>query len=67
MKTILIPVDFSETSSSALKYTLGLIKDLKVGKIILLKTFTSLFMSKSCLPLTLYKLVVRIYKVKELQ
>jgi nucleotide-binding universal stress UspA family protein len=43
MKTILIPVDFSETSSSALNYTLGLIKDLKVGKIILLKTFYKSF------------------------
>jgi nucleotide-binding universal stress UspA family protein len=43
MKTILIPVDFSETSSNALKYTLGLIKDLQVGKIILLKTFYKSF------------------------
>lgn len=43
MKTILIPVDFSETSSNALKYTLGLVKDLQVGKVILLKTFYKSF------------------------
>lgn len=39
MKTILIPVDFSATSANALKYTVELIKDIEVGRIILLKTF----------------------------
>lgn len=39
MKTVLIPVDFSATSSNALKYTLGLIKDIDITRIILLKTF----------------------------
>lgn len=39
MKTILIPVDFSETSTNALKYTTALIKDIDVGRIILLKNF----------------------------
>jgi nucleotide-binding universal stress UspA family protein len=39
MKTILIPVDFSATSSNALKYTVGLIKDIDVGRVILSKTF----------------------------
>jgi nucleotide-binding universal stress UspA family protein len=43
MKTILIPVDFSATSSNALDYTLGLIKDIDVGRIILLKTFYKSF------------------------
>jgi nucleotide-binding universal stress UspA family protein len=39
MKTLLIPVDFSATSSNVLNYTLGLTKDIDVGRIILLKTF----------------------------
>jgi len=39
MKTILIPVDFSETSSNALKYATALIKDMEVERIILLKVF----------------------------
>ena len=39
MKTILIPVDFSDTSTNALKYATELIKDIPVEKIILLKSF----------------------------
>jgi len=39
MKTILIPVDFSETSANALEYAAELIKDIEVGRIILLKIF----------------------------
>lgn len=39
MKTLLIPVDFSATSSNVLTYALGLVKDIDVSKIILLKTF----------------------------
>lgn len=39
MRTILIPVDFSETSSNALKYATELIKDIDVERIILLKVF----------------------------
>ncbi|HEY0176131.1 MAG TPA: universal stress protein [Pedobacter sp.] len=39
MKTILIPVDFSETSTNALKYIAELIKDIEIERIILLKSF----------------------------
>jgi nucleotide-binding universal stress UspA family protein len=39
MKTILIPVDFSETSANALAYATELIKDIEVERIILLKIF----------------------------
>jgi len=39
MKTILIPVDFSDTSTNALKYATEFIKDIPVEKIILLKSF----------------------------
>ncbi|AYL97733.1 universal stress protein [Mucilaginibacter celer] len=39
MKTILIPVDFSETSSNAIKYATDLSRDAAVKKIILLKSF----------------------------
>ena len=39
MKTILIPVDFSETSTNALEYAIELIKDIEVDRIVLLKTF----------------------------
>ena len=39
MSTILIPVDFSETSSNALKYATELIKDIDIERIILLKVF----------------------------
>ena len=39
MKTILIPVDFSDTSTNALKYATELIKDIPVENIVLLKSF----------------------------
>lgn len=39
MKTILIPVDFSETSANALKYAAALIEDIAVERVILLKSF----------------------------
>ena len=39
MKTILIPVDFSETSTNAIKFTADLSCDAAVKKIILLKSF----------------------------
>lgn len=39
MKTILIPVDFSETSANALEYAIEMIKDIEVDRIVLLKTF----------------------------
>lgn len=39
MRTLLIPVDFSETSANALEYAVELIKDIKVDRIVLLKTF----------------------------
>jgi nucleotide-binding universal stress UspA family protein len=39
MKTILIPVDFSETSANALKYVAALAKDMGAERIILLKSF----------------------------
>ncbi|EDM37527.1 universal stress protein [Pedobacter sp. BAL39] len=39
MKTILIPLDFSETSANALKYASNLLKALHVSRVILLKTF----------------------------
>jgi nucleotide-binding universal stress UspA family protein len=39
MKTLLMPVDFSATSTNALKYAVGLVKHIDVGKIILLKSF----------------------------
>jgi hypothetical protein len=38
MKTLLIPVDFSATSSNALKYATGFVADVDVSKIILLTT-----------------------------
>lgn len=38
MKTFLIPVDFSETSSNAIRYALEMMKDVDVSRIILLKT-----------------------------
>ena len=38
MKTLLIPVDFSETSSNAIRYAVDLMKDIEVSRIILLKT-----------------------------
>ncbi len=39
MKTILIPVDFSETSENALKYAAELVKNIAADRIILLKSF----------------------------
>jgi len=39
MKTLLIPVDFSGTCSNAIRYVLGMMKDIEIGRIILLKTF----------------------------
>jgi len=39
MKTIVIPVDFSETSTNALIYATELVKDIDVERIILLKSF----------------------------
>lgn len=39
MKTILIPVDFSETSTNALRYVTALVEDIAVERIILLKSF----------------------------
>jgi nucleotide-binding universal stress UspA family protein len=38
MKTLLIPVDFSETSSNAIEYAVGMMKDVDIHRIILLKT-----------------------------
>jgi nucleotide-binding universal stress UspA family protein len=38
MKTILIPVDFSETSANALKYAADFSKDIDIDRIILLKS-----------------------------
>ena len=38
MKTLLIPVDFSETSSNAIRYAVEMMKDVEIRRIILLKT-----------------------------
>ncbi|WP_158799158.1 universal stress protein [Pedobacter sp. L105] len=43
MKTILIPVDFSETSKNAIEYAANLTLDIEVDRIILLKSFNTNF------------------------
>jgi len=39
MKTLLIPIDFSDTSANVIRYATDFVKDVHVGRIILLKTY----------------------------
>ena len=39
MKTLLIPIDFSDTSGNVIRYATDLVKDVPVERIILLKSY----------------------------